>query len=138
MAVVIDSSVLIALERQPKAPLPAVADEPSAIAAVTASELLHGVHRAESARRRERRERFVEAVLDAVRVLPFDLNVARLHARLWSDLSREGQLIGAHDLQIAATALFHGMPLLTANVREFRRVGGLDVLTWAEDGVSDR
>jgi tRNA(fMet)-specific endonuclease VapC len=104
---------------------------PVFLAAITASELLHGVHRAESASRRGRRERFVETILEAVPVLPFDLLVAREHARIWADLARGGRLIGAHDMQIAATGIAHQIPLLTANRREFDRVDGLIVRTWS-------
>ena len=133
MGVLIDSSVLVDAERTGGASsdvLVGAGASSAFIAAITASELLHGVHRADSARRRARRERFVEAVLAAVPVLPFDLEVAREHARIWADLRREGLLIGAHDLLIAATAVTHGLRLLTANVREFGRVDGLDILRW--------
>ena len=56
-------------------------DEEAAIAAITASELLHGVHRA-SAKYRPRREAFVESILAVVPSLDFDLLAARAHARL--------------------------------------------------------
>jgi predicted nucleic acid-binding protein len=56
-----------------------------------------------------------------------DLAVARHHARIWSDLQRHGLVIGAHDLIIAATALTHGLVVLTGNVRVFGRVEGLAV-----------
>lgn len=100
-------------------------DERVAISAVTASELLHGAHRADGAQRRARRERFVEAVLAAVAVYPFDLAAARIHARIWADLAAAGRRIGAHDLIIAATALAHDLPLATSNAGEFGRVEGL-------------
>ena len=43
-------------------------------------------------------------------------------------LMGQGQLIGAHDLIIAATALHHGLTLLTDNVAEFHRVPALNVI----------
>ena len=46
--------------------------------------------------------------------------------------ARFRELIGAHDLWIAATALAHGMGVATANPRDFRRVPGLRVLAAAE------
>jgi tRNA(fMet)-specific endonuclease VapC len=76
----IDSSVLIATERQAlhlDAAMVAFADEPVGMAAITASELLHGVHRAASAAQRQRRETFVERLLAVLPVLPFDLVTAR-------------------------------------------------------------
>ena len=131
----IDTSVFITLERrgQPIASLTATtSDEPVALAAITASELLTGVLRADSPRRRALREAFVEAILDTLPVVPVDLRVARLHAQIWSHLLDSGQVIGAHDMLIAATAVAHGYSVLTDNVREFQRVPGLEVRrpTW--------
>lgn len=38
-----------------------------------------------------------------------------------------GNLIGAHDLWIAATGLAYEMPVVTRNVEHFRSVPGLEV-----------
>jgi tRNA(fMet)-specific endonuclease VapC len=97
------------------------------IAAITASELLHGVHHA-SAEHRGRREAFVEAVLAAFPALAFDLLVARVHARLWAGLASSGAEVGAHDRLVAATALSAGWRIATANIRDFNRIPGLDVI----------
>jgi tRNA(fMet)-specific endonuclease VapC len=130
MAQLVDSSVFIALERRREslAALAAVAPaEPLALASITASELLAGVHRADTEARRLHRQGFVETILAQVPVLPFDLAAARTHARIWADLAAIGQPIGAHDLLIAATALAYGHAVLTQNLREFQRVPGLTV-----------
>ncbi len=125
---ILDTSVLIAAERQTirfEAFLENLSDEPVAMAAITASELLHGCHRATDAGTRARRSAFVDSVLDLIPVLPFGLSEARRHAALWADLMREGAMIGPHDLLIAATALARGETLATLNQREFARVPGL-------------
>ena len=103
-------------------------DEEVGIAAITASELLHGVHRA-TPDRRPRRAAFVEAVLAAFPPLPFDLLAARAHARIWADLASAGVDTGAHDRLVAATAITAGWRVGTANHRHFARITGLDVLT---------
>jgi tRNA(fMet)-specific endonuclease VapC len=103
------------------------ADEDVGIAAITASELLHGVHRA-TPEHRPRREAFVEAVLDAFPPLPFGLLAARAHARIWAELAAGGQDVGAHDRLVAATAIAAGWRIGTANLRHFDRIAGLDVL----------
>jgi tRNA(fMet)-specific endonuclease VapC len=132
MAVLIDSSVFIAAERgggDLGALLVRVAgtDEPLGMAAITASELLVGVHRARPARDRTRVEAFVEGILASIPVLPFDLRSARTHARVAVHLRRAGLQIGSHDLLIAATAITYGYAVATANAREFIRVPGLEV-----------
>lgn len=121
MGVIFDTSYLIALERNAQE-LPA--EEEAGIAAITASELLQGVLRADGARRRARQAR-VEGLLGAVEIIPFDDRLARVHATLWADLERAGHALGAHDLMIAATAIFRGWPLATLDRRGFANVPGL-------------
>ena len=89
-----------------------------------------GVHRADGTARRARRQAFVEALLDLLPVLPFDLTAARVHAGLWAELRERGLMIGAHDLLIAATAVAGSLKVLTRNLREFERVEGLRVESW--------
>ena len=97
------------------------------IAAITASELLHGVHRA-TPEHRARREAFVEGVLAAFPAFAFDLLAARAHARLWAGLALAGTDVGAHDRLVAATAITAGWRVGTANIRHFDRIPDLDVV----------
>ena len=101
-----------------------------AISVITASELLHGVHRADSEKRRSRREAYVEALLSRFPVLAFDLVAARIHARLHSELSSKGANVGAHDLIIAATALARGLEIVTRDERSFSRIPGVSLIRW--------
>jgi tRNA(fMet)-specific endonuclease VapC len=129
---VIDSSVLVAAERGQldlQAALADHRDEAFAMSAVTASELLHGVHRVAAARRAGA-EAFVESLLQHLPVLPFDLLAARVHARLWATLLSKGQAVGERDLLIAATALAHGHAVVTRDERSFPRIPGLAVVRW--------
>ncbi len=124
----LDTSVLIAAERRTfdiGALLESVAGEPVGISAITASELLHGCHRAKGADTQARRFAFVEALLDHIPVMEFGLAESRRHADLWARLARDGKPIGAHDLIIGATALARGHALATLNQRDFRRLPGL-------------
>lgn len=128
MAVLIDTSVLIEIERGRADLDAAVGDEDRAISAITASELLHGIHRATDEHVRARRQAFVEHILAALDPIPIDARVARAHAAAWAQLDAAGTPIGAHDLWIAATALAHGHAVATANARDFARVPGLRVV----------
>lgn len=101
------------------------------LSVVTASELLHGVHRASDAKVRAKRSAWVEAILNRFPLLEIDLAIARAHAQLWAELAGAGSIIGPHDMWLAATCIAHGLSLVTANEREFARVPGLDVETWA-------
>jgi tRNA(fMet)-specific endonuclease VapC len=76
---------------------------------------------------------------DAVRVSEFlgrhktvwpDEETLMLYAEIFTSLARTNQMIGPHDLWIAATARQYQLPLLTQNVNEFRRVAGLQVVDY--------
>jgi predicted nucleic acid-binding protein len=128
----IDTSVLVALERRTAtASLDAwQAYSPAFISAMTCSELLVGVHRADTPERRNQRGAFVEALLARMTILDVDLEVARVHAQVRAQMPR-GVVVDAHDLLIGATALRHGIPVLTGNVQDFARIPGLHVLPFA-------
>jgi tRNA(fMet)-specific endonuclease VapC len=128
MAVLIDTTVLVDAERRGRALDDVVGDQERGISAITASELLHGVHRAEEGSVRARRSAFVEHVISAMEPLPITTAIARAHAAVWAELEKDGNMIGAHDLWIAATALSHGMEVATANAKDFERVPGLTVV----------
>ncbi len=101
------------------------------MSAVTASELLVGVERANTAQRRARRGAFVENLLAIIPVLEFTLPLARTHARMIAALSKN-VTAGAHDAIIAATAVHHGYGLLTRNVADFKIFQGLKIETFRE------
>jgi tRNA(fMet)-specific endonuclease VapC len=80
------------------------------ISAITASELLVGVHRAESEARRLKRSAFVESVLAAIPILDFSLETARAHAEIKATLIAHAQTLGANALIIAAPPCPPGTP----------------------------
>lgn len=128
MGILIDTNIFILAEKNKFSLTTSdiLTDAPVYMSAITVSELLLGVHHAD-AKRRVRRSAFVEAILQSMPILPFTLETARVHAELFSYLSKKGKLIGAHDLLIAATALAHDCRLFTHNVREFKQVPGLEI-----------
>lgn len=130
MATLIDTSVIIALERGGLGASSLSPNEELAVAAITASELLHGVHRAPPGRIKAAREAFVERLLARLPVIPFDLVTARIHARLGAELAAQGIHTGAHDLLIAATALANGAALATRDTRSFPRIPSLTLVRW--------
>ena len=133
MGTLIDTSVIIAIQRgqlDPQHLRDTDDDEPIAISAMTASELLHGVHGLTSAVARTRAERFIEHLIDSIPVIAFDLEVARVHARLDAELSAQGASVGDADLIIAATAVWLDYRVATRDLRSFPRIDGLEVIKW--------
>lgn len=104
------------------------------ISSVTASELLVGIHYAQDDVVKSRRTAFVEYILSSIPVLGFNLDEARIHSGLFASLAKQGRMIGAHDLMIAATALAHGCAVLTENIKEFSRVPGLEAFSFLAKG----
>jgi predicted nucleic acid-binding protein len=127
MGVLIDTDLLIDLERGDAAVESLLGEEDRAISVITVSELLHGVLRARGATR-TRRQAFVEHLLAGLQAIPVTEPVARIHAEIWSGLATRGESPGAHDLWIAATAIAHGLGLATRNGSHFQRIPGLRVI----------
>ena len=130
MGVIFDTSVLIGLERASSRLDKFILGregEPFGISAITVSELLHGVHRADSEKRRIIREAFVEKIIEVFAVIPFDLSAARIYAGIWANLAKMGKVVGAHDLIIAATCISLGFSLATLDLRDYGLIEGLNI-----------
>lgn len=128
---ILDTGVLIGVERTGAA-VAFAPDDDVAIAAVTTAELLLGVELADDARR-QAREDFVTAVLAVVPVAEYDLTVARTHARLLAHVRRQGRPRGAHDLIIAATAAATARTVVTHDRRAaFDTLPGVHVTSLAD------
>lgn len=100
------------------------------VSVISESELMVGVHLANTEERRAKRRLFVSTVLSNVSILPIDSKVADIHAGIVAALTQNGNSIGPHDNWIAATALKHDYELLTTNAAEFRRVPNLRVIEY--------
>lgn len=125
---IVDTNVLIWLERETRRGIPGAAtalfesltETRICITPTIAGEIACGA----SMSGRETWEKFL---------LPFELlsitaEAAWHYGAQHRFLAGQGQLIGSNDLWIAATALAHELPLATGNVQEFQRVRGLTVV----------
>ncbi len=99
------------------------------ISSITRYELLFGVQRCNSRRRKRERER-VDQFLEMVHELAFTGDIASRAAEVRFNLESSGQPIGPMDTLIAATALHANLVLVTGNLREFDRVADLRTENW--------
>lgn len=99
----------------------------SAISDLTIFELYSGADRYQSP---ISRTNIINEFASRVTVLPFNSKAARIAGPLRFKLRAFGQVIGAYDLLIAATALSHNLILMTNNLREYQRVEGLKLENW--------
>ena len=135
MGLVLDSSVVIAAERQARP----VSDLLSALkdthgeheillSSISVLELEHGLHRANNAELLERRRVYLDTVFAAIPVQPFTKEMAQLAGRIDAEARAAGRVIPFPDLLIGTTALHAGYAIVTANARHFQMVPGLVVL----------
>jgi len=95
--------------------------------AVVVAELRYGADH--SARRRTNHKR-IDAFVEEVEILDFDVAAAAAYGRIRARLEEGGTPIGPNDMLIAAHALSRRLTLVTDNTAEFRRVKGLSVANW--------
>src|SRR3954462_10341031 len=63
-------------------------------------------------------------------VLPLNDGIIVQAAEIYGGLKKQGAIIGDADILIAATAIFHDLPLVTGNLDHFRRIPKLRCETW--------
>jgi predicted nucleic acid-binding protein len=103
------------------------------VSALTFGELRRGVAGLDAGRRKSALKAWLTAWLSEFgdRVLPIDLRVAEAWGALSAKLKAEGRVAGFADELIAATALAHGLTLVTRNRRHFLAAGCEIVSPWA-------
>jgi len=125
---ILETTFLIDLEREARMPnggpaatfLREHSQTGLCVGVVTAGEIASGLDPNERGRWHDLLRRF--------EILPVTLDVCWTYGRIFRHLKDNGLLIGTNDLWIAASAIAHGLPLVTRNERHFRRVAGLHVL----------
>ena len=108
--------------------LAVVPSEQQFTSAITVGEMVYGAYR--SPRREHFLQQLEERVWPNVRVLSFNRSAGETYGRLRAELEQAGTPLAEPDLRIAATALTHGLTVVTGNVRHFQRVPGLRVENW--------
>ena len=126
----LDTNILSDLVRNPQGVVAAriaqIGDDAIRTSIIVAAELRFGAAKKGS----ERLTLQLERILSAIDIQPFDAPADAAYARLRVQLEAAGAPIGGNDVLIAAHALATDCTLVTDNVREFTRVGGLRVENW--------
>ena len=131
----LDSTAAVAAERQGKNArqlLEAVAlatrDDAIAVSVVTVLELAHGITRADTPERRQRRQRFLDELVTGVPIQPVTVPIALRAGQIDGQSQARGIRIPLSDLLIGVSALELGYAVGTANVRHFELIPGLSVI----------
>ncbi len=94
-----------------------------AIDPIILGEIRFGIHLLPAGKRRQRLERWFTEGVSRISCLVLDAPVGLRWARLLADLRSRGQAMPIKDSLIAATALTHGLTVVTRNVSDFKRAG---------------
>jgi tRNA(fMet)-specific endonuclease VapC len=128
----LDTNILSALIKQPQSALAqkvAHLEHEICTSVIVACELRYGVEKKGSPLLAIK----VESLLNEIPVLPLEYETVSQHyATLRVFLEKQGLVIGANDMLIAAHTLALDATLITANIREFKRVPQLRVENWLE------
>jgi predicted nucleic acid-binding protein len=135
MGLILDSSVLIAAERQGRNARQALAEiavraagEDVAISVVTLIEMAHGMARANTPERKAMRRQFLNELMTALPVHPVTASLALRTGQIDGENTAKGVRVALGDLLIGVTALELGYRVATANVRHFQMVPGLAIV----------
>lgn len=135
LGLVLDSSVLIAAERQRltgavamKTIQALVGDVPIVLSAVTIAEIGHGIYRAKTPEISLRRRAFLDHLKANVPIYPLTQATAEIIARVGGEEAAKGNNLPLGDLMIGACALELGYAIGTINLRDFRRIPGLPLI----------
>lgn len=99
--------------------------------AVVVGELYKGAYR--STEQEKHITNIENRILPSVTVLPYDLGCAKAFGKIRGYLEDTGIILPDADIQIAATAIYHGLELVTGNLRHFRRIEKLRLNTILSD-----
>ena len=105
LGVILDSSLVIEAERQQlnvaqflKQIVQKLGEREAALSSITVAELVHGIHRANTADRRARRRAFLDDLKATVPVYPITENTAELVGKISGESSAKGVTIPFDDL----------------------------------------
>ena len=77
----------------------------------------------------KRRLSQIEILIQGVTILPLDVIEAVIAGKIYTQLKSKGQLVGSHDILIAATCVANTVPLYTKNVAHFSKIEEIQVLS---------
>lgn len=136
LGIVLDSGAIIAAERKKLDVaefIGAIFEKHGSVdlslSPVTIAELVHGIYRAKTEQAAASRRAFVEELISLIPVHPMTARTACLAGTIEGQEAAKGNVIPLNDLLIAAAAIEQGYAVLTLNIRHFRQVPGLTVLS---------
>ncbi len=104
-------------------------DNTVSLSSIVVSELFYGAYKKSS----DRLIKVIEDFINSFEIYEYGLNAAKEYGLIRADLERQGLIIGAYDMQIAAHAVALDAVLVTNNEREFKRIKELTIKNWTKE-----
>lgn len=102
--------------------------------AITLAELLKGIAKLQDSQRKTALTEWVNKIQEemADRILPFERTTADYWANICAKAEKSGKPLSAFDSLIAATAMEHGLVIVTRNVRDYESAPVMLINPWLE------
>jgi hypothetical protein len=94
-----------------------------AVDPIVLGEIRYGIHLLPTGNRRRRLEEWFDEGVAVIVCLSWDASTGLLWAKLLADLRAAGRAMPIKDSMIAATALIHGLTVVTRNISDFEKAG---------------
>ncbi len=140
MRVLLDTCTLAELrkpdgEPSVRAAVAAIPDADLFVSVLTVGEIAKGVALLPAGRKKQALAAWLVGLetLYADRILPVDVETARIWGETTARAQKRGVVLPAVDALLAATALRHGLHVMTRNGRHFEAGGSLVVDPWQDD-----
>lgn len=135
LGVVLDSSIAIDAEREQlnvadflRKIAARIGEREACLCVITVAELAHGIYRADTSERRQRRRVFLDDLKSALPIYPITQATGELVGRIGAESAAKGVVIPLDDLLIGACAWERGYAVATRNPRHFAKIPGLTVI----------
>jgi Predicted nucleic acid-binding protein, contains PIN domain len=137
MRVLLDTCVISELQHPQgdtgvAATLEAFEEETQFLSVITVGEIAHGIARLNEGQKKVRLTAWLQGLETGYgdRILGIDAETARIWGEITARTRQNGFTLGTPDGLIAATALRHGLHVITRNVADFEPTGVLLINPW--------
>ncbi len=137
MNVILDTCVISEIQRpqgnaRVREQVDQLADKDLYLSVITIGEIAKGITLLKAGKRKQDLEQWLLSVVQHYgnRILPIDVETTHIWGKITADAQQAGDTLPASDGLIAATAIRHGMHIMTRNTEHFHAAGAFVINPW--------